>query len=356
MVIHLFTRIGPYSLKFLHFYKANFDINSCIFVFRQHKPPENILIGLEDLRIIFIPDFPVFIKVLHPYLIRADHIYFHYFSSGPVLLYWLIMNNLMSKTTWIVWGYDLHWGFLQRKRIKEKIFESIRRILIRRMHSFFVFIDGDWELLQRRYRPKGKRYYVFYPLPAGGDNNDVPYYNKDGVFRILTGNSAWDANKHNEIFDILSKYASEDLQLLCPLSYGGDDDYIKRVIAHGNDIFDEKFIPLLDLMPPEQYSDLLKRVSVVILNYDVQAGLGNVLGMLNLGKKVYIRAETTPYMFLKDKGFYIFDTASIRNMTFFEFISFDAEKQAHNKALFNKHFSNNAFVEMWRNAFQHIEG
>jgi dTDP-N-acetylfucosamine:lipid II N-acetylfucosaminyltransferase len=355
MDIHIFPCEGFYTRRFLEFFTKNFSKGTDVIVFRQKGPGNFKYQGELKDRIVYVPDFKSFLFNLHPLLKKSDHIYLHYFGPGPALLYWYLMPSLIKKASWIVWGYDLYWGLEKRHTVKDRVYEYLRMRIIRRLHSFLVFIDGDYDIIRTRYKAKGERYHVFYPLPV-----DIYHFKENvsespsGRFNILLGNSADYINEHRELFALLDHIKETELTWICPLSYGGDKEYIDEIIKLGKQNWGDKFIPLLDFIPPEEYAQLLDEVSVVIMNFHIQAGLGNILSLFYRGKKVYLRGDTTPYEYFKKMGFSVYDTRSLVNLSQVDLVKFGNADKIKNQELFLREFSQDKFVRMWQNAFKGI--
>jgi hypothetical protein len=101
---------------------------------------------------------------------------------------------------------------------------------------------------------------------------------------------------------MLSYFKDKEIRIICPLSYGGPDDYAEQVKRKGSELFGSRFIPLAHFIKPDEYSSLLADVDVAVMNHNRQQGLGNILPILFLGKKVYLRKDTSSYQFLKRLG------------------------------------------------------
>lgn len=68
-----------------------------------------------------------------------------------------------------------------------------------------------------------------------------------------------------QALDAMKGLASEDIEIICPLSYG-DKSYGEQVIEYGNKLFGDKFLPILNYMSPDEYSKLLNIVQVAVFN------------------------------------------------------------------------------------------
>ena len=95
-------------------------------------------------------------------------------------------------------------------------------------------------------------------------------------------------------------------ELICPLSYCATKEYQQEIINYGKDIFGDKFIPLLDFLPLADYLEILKKVDIAIFAHENQQAYGNIIQLLGMGKKVYMR-KTTSYDEITQNGILVFD-------------------------------------------------
>ena len=99
-------------------------------------------------------------------------------------------------------------------------------------------------------------------------------------------------------------------KIVCPLSYG-ENSYQQIIIETGREIFGDKFLPVVDYMPIQQYVGILINCGFVIMNHVRQQALGNILIMLYLGAKVFLREENPVYTFLKNHGAILFSIQTL---------------------------------------------
>ncbi len=132
--------------------------------------------------------------------------------------------------------------------------------------------------------------------------------NKD----LLVGNSATYTNNHLEAFKLVRNYEkiNPNGKIVCPLSYG-ENSYQQIIIETGREIFGDKFLPVVDYMPIQQYVGILINCGFVIMNHVRQQALGNILIMLYLGAKVLLREENPVYTFLKNHGAILFSIQTL---------------------------------------------
>lgn len=134
---------------------------------------------------------------------------------------------------------------------------------------------------------------------------------------ILVGNSAFFTCNHIESFNLLSHLDLSDRKITVPLSYG-IDFYKNKILFEGDKCFRDKFDPVLEFMPIEQYVNYLSSCSVVIMNHRRQQAVGNIVIMLYLGAKVFLRNENPVKEFLTENGIEIFDINKINNEFIFD--------------------------------------
>lgn len=171
---------------------------------------------------------------------------------------------------------------------------------------------------------------------------DFSYLNKDhNKIYIQIGNSADPSNNHLEVFEKLKKYKDTSIEIICPLSYG-DVGHRDKIIKEGNRIFGEKFIPIITLMPFDEYLGLLAKIDIAIFNHKRQQAMGNITTLLGLGEKVYIRYDITSWDFCKDHGLKVFSSNAGFSDLLQEMTKIEKVK---------KHFSENKLKDDWKMIF-----
>jgi len=77
-------------------------------------------------------------------------------------------------------------------------------------------------------------------------------------------------------------------------------------MCKGKHLFGERFIPITEMMPKDEYIKHLNNIDIGVFNTKRQMGLGNITLLVALGKKVYINDYTTSWDYYKDRGIYIY--------------------------------------------------
>lgn len=240
---------------------------------------------------------------------RAKKIIVHGLFNPVLIRILCCMPWLLKKCYWVMWGGDFYihqaavkgWGWHKN--------EFFRHLVIKKMGHLVTGTPGDVELVRKWYGAKGEHIRCFnYP-----SNIYKPYdigEKKHSTINIQIGNSADPSNFHFEILEKLVRYKKDDIKLFAPLSYG-DKEYAEKVIEKGKGVFGDKFYPLTEMLPFEQYLEFLAEIDIAVFNHRRQQAFGNTITLLGLGKKVYLNLESTLNGVFKEFDIKIFDINKI---------------------------------------------
>lgn len=348
MYFHIFYGESGYSKALLEVLENHIDIqNHCVvFGFDNVKNKDTVYSG--KIRTKYLSKFSDFISVIKN-LRKATWIYIHFLQYNPTLLYWATQKSKLKKSTWIVWGSDFYSYYKKDNNIKTRIYEFLRRKIISKLPEIATFAEEEFELIKKLYKTNAEYIPILYPIPI-----DITYLDKltpsvtKGKTVFLLGNSGDKSNLHHEMIDFLSPFNAENIEIICPLSYGADKAYQESVIRYGKEYFGDKFTPLVEFMGKEEYSQVLGNVDIALMNHRRQQGLGNILPLLYLEKKVFMRTEITSYAFLKKKGCELYDITQIKNISFSELKEKPAEI-VKNKEIIKSITSKENYLNLWLN-------
>lgn len=155
----------------------------------------------------------------------------------------------------------------------------------------------------------GTRYYntTFFPNMEKIVELDEKYnYKKKFSKMILLGNSGAPYNNHIDMMYQLAKLKIKSYGILCPLSYGGNPEYVCNVIRVGKELFGKKIFFLTEFLDKPTYASIIsQQIDVAVWNHNRQQGLGNI-GLLLYFKKIIYMKKTPVYFDLIEKGLTIF--------------------------------------------------
>ena len=123
---------------------------------------------------------------------------------------------------------------------------------------------------------------------------------------ILVGNSSSTASNHLDAFALLKRLNLKDRKVFVPLSYG-DADYRRFVLREGPKMLGDRFVPIVDFVPIEEYALLIKTCGIYIFNHWRQQAGGNILMGLWNGARVFLPKKNPGYSYFKDLGVSIFN-------------------------------------------------
>lgn len=277
-------------------------------------------------------------------LYSAKKIILHSLFDPRVTALLFLQPWLLKKCYWMIWGGDLYSYRLAERNWKWNIKEFFRRPVIKRMGHLVTYIEGDVELARKWYGATGQYHecimytsniYREYPVPVEPHNR----------INIQIGNSADPSNNHLEILEQLLPFRDQNIAIYAPLSYG-NQEYAQSIIKAGVEQFGEKFKPMTDFMPFDEYLGFLGKIDIAIFNHKRQQAMGNTITLLGLGKKVYLRDDVTPWKVFEKIDAKVYSTSNI-NLT-----PLDLETTNHNQSIIKEHFSEKTLLAQLRNIFE----
>ena len=267
-------------------------------------------------------------------------------------------NRILKKTYIQFWGMDFYRLRKKPKSWRDRIDHFCRKNVIKRCAGLIFLLPEEYESFVEITGIQKKHF----DAPVRGDPDKKIKYtefreenanhsnsNKDmtEVITVVVGNSATDTNCHIEAFGLLSRFQNEKIRIVCPLSYG-NSDYRNAVIKKGTEIFGDKFVPLSDFVPRDEYVKRLNECDVGVFYNNRQQGMGNISILLGLGKKVYLREGTSMWNSYCHKGYVIFSTSQIEKSAFEDFAAFDLGCRAVNEQIADKLSDDKWAIEKWQ--------
>ena len=221
---------------------------------------------------------------------------------------------------------------IQKKRIgdfQEKVFD--------RVDYCGTFLREDYELLTRTYPFKMQwvdaRFISLEKLVGNQSDHFASGSN------ILLGNSCTIENNHLDAILMLREISfQEKMRVICPLNYGKDlGNYSDEVCKVGSNALGEKFTPLLEHLALVKYTELLLSCSYAVMYHNRQQAFNNILALIYLGVKVYLKPENTIFQFLRRIGCVVGSVKDLIDTGSFSPLSM-AEKSS-NRAILLREFS-----------------
>jgi hypothetical protein len=348
--LHIFKDEHVYNIALLKFFESKYDLIDHRFIFL--KKDSGVTKGMFPMQIFHYPGFMGLIKAMRE-AYRSEKIYFHSLPMGPQLLLWTLFFPVFRKAAWIYWGADIYAYRNRYKSLKHFIYHICRKIIIRQLPVIAGFLEGDFKLVQKNYTTKAVYHQVVYPVPTGFDMLDqmqIKPRNDSPALKVLLGNSASKTNLHLEALEMLRKFSSENIQVICPLSYGiKNQEYFQEVVRVGKEILGDRFTPLTEFLDPGKYAEMLAGIDVAIMNHNRQEALGNIISLLYLGKKVYLKPETSSFEYFNHLNVKVFNINDLITGDYKVFSAIDREALNHNALILKNELSEANYIKWWGN-------
>ena len=229
------------------------------------------------------------------------------FNLDAVLAYLNFIPDVLSKTYLHFWGGDYCQYAQKRKDFKGCILRTLRNRCLTKCAGLIFLTEGEEKVFKRLTGAKNRIFVA--PMPISPNKMiDYSKYSSeydDNVLRILLGNSASETNCHEEALKLLKSHLQGDFLIICPLSYGNSIEYRDYIINLGKKLFGTKFKAITDYMEREEYVQMLANCDIGFFYNNRQQALGNINIMLNLGKTVCIREDTSMWEYYKKEGYHL---------------------------------------------------
>jgi hypothetical protein len=313
MILHIFNNQEKFSKGYFQFLKDyHIELNDHMLF---HYGRENDYFVKLGVKTVFSSSFFSIIPNarLLCYLMQADKIIVHCLASPVLLMYLLMFKSLCVKTIWVLWGKDIY--FYKTLRIKTPahvLYEWLRKLVIPRIHHVAGVFREDFDVLKDTYGTTAIFHEInmIYPYEVSRVNVTEKKTVRDSR-TIQIGNSGSTTNNHIDCFNRIKSCAANIEKIFTPLSYGGSKKYAEMVARKGKELFGDKYIPIFDFMPIDDYFNHAKMVDIVIFNHNRQEGAGNIFSFINMKKTVYMRSDIITWSFLKRNGILVKDVYDI---------------------------------------------
>jgi dTDP-N-acetylfucosamine:lipid II N-acetylfucosaminyltransferase len=301
-----------------------------------------------------------------------DLVIFHSFDD---MLYPEVFNIRQGiPAVWLGWGYDYYDLFTDsrelllpqtraaERQLKKISIRSTARIILRfllnslkvsksRIKSIEKLSVFSPVLPSEYYRVCNARNWKKFPEKAQWnygtiEDNFIKGFEGEQVEgnSILVGNSSSVTCNHLDVFTLLDKIDLTNRKIVVPLSYG-DKDYGQKILKVGKDYFGKNFDPLTEFMPIKDYVATIKKCGYVIMNQKRQQAVGNIVIMLYLGARVFIRDESLTYSFLKEMGVSLSSVQELETNPALLSTPLTAEERQKNRRLVSDYWSRERAIE-----------
>ncbi|HMJ67951.1 MAG TPA: TDP-N-acetylfucosamine:lipid II N-acetylfucosaminyltransferase [Cyclobacteriaceae bacterium] len=245
------------------------------------------------------------------------------FNYDPLTREYLRKNSGLRVSKGLI-GYAKRMVYeFQQSRTRqaaEQAQVAVRKRFMSRLNYFCHWNHKDLEKVVAEFGGSPKFLQFYYG--GGLDQIPGPVHAKQRSTDILVwlGNSDTPANNHLDVFRLLKKFRGRNMMIACPLSYGiGDGSYGNFIDNTGAVFFGERWRSIRKMMALNDYLLLQEDVDIAIMGHNRSQASGNIIAFMKMGKKVYLKEESTIYSLLIEKGMQVFSVSALEQESFEEF-------------------------------------
>lgn len=329
------------SGKNLHIFndQLGFFTNKTVrFIEEIHIPNKNVYLNIagnckNQIELISYRSVKDFLKPHHE---APEKVFFHSYNYANQAHLKMIKNTFPDhqiQFIWIFWSHE----FYQLPEFFKTLYQGFsRQFYLRKVISFHyehfrLFLKGEshtpFYLGLNRFRESFKNFsamaalikddyvqamkgiqgvdYQFVSYISTGDFPDMDPGLHKNRNEIMIGHSGSPIVNHYEILEYLSKI-NYPHSIFVPLSYG-KAAYISKLKSASSQFHHLNITFQTDYMNKDDYYRKIENVGYFILNSYCQQALGNIFFFLWTGAKVFLRKNTSSYLTLKERGFYVYN-------------------------------------------------
>jgi dTDP-N-acetylfucosamine:lipid II N-acetylfucosaminyltransferase len=379
----------------IHFFNDEKFVDNAILNFKKFEVEQRFIVIVNEscevanlkyvkhtksVEIVEYSKLNLFLRNLPFSNIRSAFFHFLDFIKADILLHFK-KHNPSIKAFWFFWGADGY--FLQKfentlyqektkhfllsqnnaliSKIKKGIIDLFAKANIylrdlrwpnsllldamKQTDYIIPVIPEDYFLLKQKYRFEAEMIeWNYLSIDQLGMNLDS-VVEED---HILLGNSSTQTNNHIEVIDLLTNLDLGNKKVFVPLSYG-DTDYRTILLKYGQEKLGEKFFPIVDFIPLQEYINILRSCGIVIMNHKRQQAVGNVLIALWMGASLYLNEQSTLFAHLKNKGYSFYGLEDLfKKKKDFTFCKLKHQQIATNRNLILRDWSDERITEKTR--------
>lgn len=355
-MIEEILRNAPETNKFgveEHYFLLRDENNNFSSLSNNHNSSNLYLKVFKDYKTLnykFLHNSLSFIKCM--FMIESgDRIIIHSTQTlfGRNKLFWLLLfimgNNFRKRCSIILWGVA------EKQKISKNlfsgIFNEIKKIVLKSLRYVVTLSLDDSEKIKDWFKISN----VIISGYIRDTYNEFKVYTKlidesQELKKIMISHSSFSHNYHIEILNLLGRFKDENIEIICPLSYGSIE-YREIVIGRGKQIFGDKFKYYDKLLSRSEYNNLLASIDIYISNALMQTGLYVIAFCICAGKKLYLRGNN--YNWMTHLGFKVNNVKEIGQLSYNDFINpVEDDWQVSNDLLASEVFSIKPKIEDWK--------
>ena len=171
---------------------------------------------------------------------------------------------------------------------------------------------------------------------------DLKLTHDEGGKTIMLGHASSLESNHYEMISDVSKLPITN-KILIPLAYG-NEAYKHSIRRYAEASLTGPLEIMIEKLSADKYYAKLREVKHAVFNLRVQQGLGNLLGLVYMGAKIYLREETTTFKQFKKWGIHVYAYEALASEILIDLTEVEA---CHNKAIILNLFNEKNVCLLW---------
>lgn len=234
------------------------------------------------------------------------------FFNGDEIL--RLTDEAAKKIVWIVWGHDLYSVHKKKRwtlqRFTHEAVHVVKKVLrgtyyraykknVRITYKVGLFqcigigFPYDEFMIRKKYGNSPRVVYGPVFGPKAPDEikfklREQHIASSNACTNVIIGHSGFAFLEHEKYLKRLSRYKDENLHIYLILSYGADEERIRKLTALAYTLFREDQVTIItQMMDKEDYRELLAKMDIAIFPFRHQSALSNTQMMAFMGTKLY---------------------------------------------------------------------
>lgn len=347
----------------LHLVSDHLVTNTCLKIFREKLPGQNIILIFKKFGYKVDGDFIVTDQNSFQVASQIDfshvtHVVVSCLTNKKIqFLKKFVPSNI--PVIWWMYGIDFYVGFLTKRGFRvfysdpdkyrfggrllwpfyhlllrplsHMYYKNIQKVIEKRLKGFVPCIRPEYDLLRNYISNREFDMIQIHPYGAS--------FNFDGKFSdgndIAIGHSASISDNHLYALKFLKKLDLVNSDLFLTLSYSNKvPKYTEDVRRKFKKIYGDKVHLIETMMPKEEYFESQFRYKMIIIPSWRQEGLDNIYTCLQIGIKLVLSERSIVFQYLKEYGFLVYAIERMDQNCLD--IPMTLEEKKHNQQLFVK--------------------
>lgn len=313
--------------------------NTATFFNKNKDNIENIAKFTTNFDLIVFVDLTAYNKKILMKLPKKVKVFWHFFGHE---LYNKRLDLILTNST-IKYAKKDYKIFLKTGGIKAYYnFLKHKYSVIYHLCRYSKNIDNIMVVCKEEYNFL-KRYWYFLPRFIQVPLKEPTVYEevkKENFF--IFGHSRNISNNHLDILEVINNSKNKSpYQTKMFLSYGHENAYYNQVVKEANK--NKNIEMITDFLPSDQFMDIYKKASALVINSQRQIALGNIFIAISTNCKIYLNNKNIIKKWFEREGLKVFSIEDFKQDYETNNLKLSIEEAKHNILVLQKMYDNYNF-------------